>query len=739
MIAPRRSLSIQVKLPLVIGGLWLAAILLLGSVATAYIAASERRAAAERLSAVTDQLATLLQGNATMMAEAARKLAANAALRHYLAATQTADQQVPLGAGPSSDSALAALAPTGLPGDRIAATQLLDASGRRLLSSGPLATHIDSLHTSGLLATGATTDSGTVGPFLEAGDSIVMPAIATVRTNGRRLGYVVQWRYATNSPAQRAATLNLVGPESRLYIGSPDAGSWTDLAGSAPPPPEDVHRLAAVLRYERPDGAKFGVARPVMGTPWYVVAEFSARRVLAPVREFVGRAAAVALAVLVFGSLGVWLVTRGMTRRLARLTDAAESIDAGEGGPPGPEPGGDELLRLGTAFERMADRVRDTRRQLEANLAQLQSAREQFAHTQRMEAVGRLAGGVAHDFNNLLTVILGEVDLALARPEADGKFALTEIRRAGERAALLTRQLLAFSRRQVVAPAVINVNEVVQDLEKMLVRLIGENVRITTRTAAAESWVLADRGQIEQVIVNLVVNARDAMPAGGTVTIETAEERGCVVMSVSDTGTGMTDDVRGHLFEPFFTTKERGKGSGLGLATSYGIVRQAGGHIDVRTAVGAGTTMQVILPAVPPPDQAEELEPTGAAAGHETILLVEDEPGVQRVAARALGARGYRVLTAANGEEALTVLGAPDRAVDLLLTDVVLQGMGGRELADAARRLRPGLRVMFVSGYTDDVVLQHRLVADDVHFLAKPYSPDELVQRVREVLDDAVA
>ena len=738
MSPARRSLSIRLKLPLLIGGLWLAAIVLLGSIASAYVASSERNAATERLTAVSDQLSTLLQGNASTMAEAARALARSTAVRRYLEATQVSDQEVPLAAGPSTDAALAALASRGPPGDRIAATQLLDASGRRLLSAGPLATRIDSLRTGGVLATGTTSDSGTVGPFLQVGDSIVLPTIATVRTGGRLLGYVVQWHLATNSPQERTATLNLVGPESRIYIGSPDAGSWTDLAGAAPPPPVNARELTAVREYRRGSERRLGVARPVMGTPWYVVVEFSARRVLAPVRQFVARAAAVGFLVLLLSSLGLWLVTQRMTRRLTRLTDAAESIDA-EGGPPGPEPGGDELIRLGTAFERMADRVRDTRRQLEANVAQLQTAREQFAHTQRMEAVGRLAGGVAHDFNNLLTVILGEVDLALARPDADGKAALAEIRRAGERAALLTQQLLAFSRRQVVAPEVINVNTVVRELETMLVRLIGENVRITSHTAASDAWIRADRGQMEQVLVNLVVNARDAMPAGGTVTIATALERDCVVIAVSDTGTGMTDEVRGHLFEPFFTTKERGKGSGLGLATSYGIVRQAGGHIDVRTVVGVGTTMQVILPAVPAPGPGDARQPAPAPAGSETILLVEDEAAVQRVAARSLGARGYQVLTASSGEEALQIIADAGRKVDLLLTDVVLHGMGGRELADAARTIRPGLRVLFVSGYTDDVVLQHRLVADDVHFLAKPYSPDALVQRVREVLDDAVA
>jgi nitrogen-specific signal transduction histidine kinase len=399
---------------------------------------------------------------------------------------------------------------------------------------------------------------------------------------------------------------------------------------------------------------------------------------------------------------------------------------------------GDELARLGAAFDRMSTRVRDTHAELASNVEELRAAREQFAHTQRMEAVGRLAGGVAHDFNNLLTVILGEVELALAQPAASGG-ALQEIRRAGERAAILTQQLLTFSRRQVTAPEVLDVNDLVRELEKMLGRLLGERVRLATRCGAQHARVRADRGQLEQVLVNLVVNGRDAMTSGGTVTVETVREEHEVSIAVTDTGTGMTDDVRAHLFEPFFTTKERGKGSGLGLATSYGIVRQAGGRIEVETKPGMGTTMRVVLPAV----EGGELTPVPAErvapSGRETILLVEDEPGVRRIAARILVGKGYQVLTAESGEAALELLGNGGPPLHLLLTDVVLPGIGGRELADQALDLRPGLRVLFVSGYTDDVVLQHRLVTDEVHFLAKPYSPDALVHRVREVLDSPVA
>jgi signal transduction histidine kinase/CheY-like chemotaxis protein len=739
MVTPaRRGRSIQIELPLMIGALWLAAVVLLGSVAYAYVRGTARNAAAERLANVSEQLSGLLQGNAAGMTAAVRRVAGQPVLRHYLESTQTREDAIPLTALPPDAGALAALSARRAPGDRVAAVQLRDQSGKLLLSTGPAASAVDTFDMRATLP-GVMGPDSAVGSFQIVGDSVVLPVVAAVSARGQRLGYVVQWLYISNSPSALRATLGLIGPESRLLIGSPDAGAWTDLSRAVAPPPGAVAGWTGITEYARDGATRLAIARPVATTPWYVVVELSASRIDAPARAFLIRAIAVGLGGLILGLLGVWLLTRRITGRLARLTDAAESINAADAGTVGAEPRGDELVRLGTAFDRMATRVRDTHQQLEANVAQLQTAREQFAHTQRMEAVGRLAGGVAHDFNNLLTVILGEVELALARPGHDTAEdpALMEIRRAGERAALLTQQLLSFSRRQVVAPAEIDVSELVSELEKMLARLIGENVRLRTVVGTGDAWIRADRGQMEQVLVNLVVNARDAMPAGGTITIHTARAGDSVIISVTDTGTGMSDEVRRHLFEPFFTTKDRGKGSGLGLATSYGIVRQAGGHIEVRTAIGAGTTMDVILPAVAAPAPEPAAEPAAAPFGNETVLLVEDEPGVQRIAARALGLKGYHVLTAGSGEDALVLLRDRHRTVDLLLTDVVLHGMGGRELADAAVALRPRLRVLFVSGYTDDVVLQHRLVADDVHFLAKPYSPDALVQRVREVLDSA--
>jgi signal transduction histidine kinase len=731
-----RPRTIQLELPAMIAALWTVAVVLLGSIAYAYLLGAGRAAAAERLSGVAEQVGGMLRQSAASNAAAVRGLASDTAVVRFLEALpRGGDQAVALDVAPAPAAAVQALTPREEAGARVPATELLDARGRRVLATGAAQAQFDSVALSGLLSA-AGVDSGTVGSFTVVGDSLVLPVIATVRSRGERLGYVVRW-FWVSSPPSRAAMQQLIGPGSSLLIGTPGTGRWTDLEGPVESPPGDVSRWAAMEDYRRAGTERLATARPVAGTPWYTVIELSADRVAAPARAFLRRALAVSLLVLLLGIGGVWIVTRRITRRLARLTAVAESISAG-GGPPPQHPVGDELARLGAAFDRMSTRVRDTHAELASNVEELRAAREQFAHTQRMEAVGRLAGGVAHDFNNLLTVILGEVELALAQPAASGG-ALQEIRRAGERAAILTQQLLTFSRRQVTAPEVLDVNDLVRELEKMLGRLLGERVRLVTRCGAQHARVRADRGQLEQVLVNLVVNGRDAMTSGGTVTVETVREEHEVSIAVTDTGTGMTDDVRAHLFEPFFTTKERGKGSGLGLATSYGIVRQAGGRIEVETKPGMGTTMRVVLPAV----EGGELTPVPAErvapSGRETILLVEDEPGVRRIAARILVGKGYQVLTAESGEAALELLGNGGPPLHLLLTDVVLPGIGGRELADQALDLRPGLRVLFVSGYTDDVVLQHRLVTDEVHFLAKPYSPDALVHRVREVLDSPVA
>ena len=383
----------------------------------------------------------------------------------------------------------------------------------------------------------------------------------------------------------------------------------------------------------------------------------------------------------------------------------------------------------------------------ESRLADARTAQEQ-----KLEAMGRIAGGVAHDFNNLLTVIIGESE-ELVAAGAPGVESATAIRTAGERAAALTGQLLAFSCRQITAPVVFDLNAAVAAVGTMLHRLIGEDIDLIMRLAPDTWHPRADPVQIEQVLVNLVVNARDAMPMGGTLTVETgnvtldgeyawenaAVQAGdYVVLTVSDTGSGMTADVRGRLFEPFFTTKARGKGAGLGLATCYGIVRQAGGHIAVYSEPGLGTTVKVYLPqgSASVTRSAVTLRPE-LPRGSETILLVDDDAAVRGIAARLLQAQGYTLLEAENGAVAAQLIGSYCGKIDLLLTDVVLQGIGGREIAVQARAKRPRIKVLFTSGYTDDVILQHRLLEHDVALLSKPFTRESIACKVREVLDAA--
>ena len=380
---------------------------------------------------------------------------------------------------------------------------------------------------------------------------------------------------------------------------------------------------------------------------------------------------------------------------------------------------------------------------------QERSLESQLRHSQRMEAVGRLAGGIAHDFNNLLTAILGYAQLASADlAPADPRAAeIAEITRAAERASDLTRQLLAFSRRQVVSPRVFPVNELVATLERMLARLIGEDIRLVIELDETAGNVRADVGQMEQVLVNLAVNARDAMPSGGDLMIRTSAQRfrtargrlpagRYVRVEVRDTGTGMTPDVRSRVFEPFFTTKAAGKGTGLGLATVYGIVEQHNGFIDVDSEPARGTRFTILLPSVSAePAPLPSREGGSAAEGSETILLVEDDDAVRHLSRRFLERRGYRVIEASSPLQALAIVDDLREDVDLLLTDVIMPGMSGRELADRLRELH-GLPVLFVSGYTDDAIIHTGVLEAGTHFLAKPFTAEQLATRVREILDD---
>src|SRR3989454_581003 len=380
---------------------------------------------------------------------------------------------------------------------------------------------------------------------------------------------------------------------------------------------------------------------------------------------------------------------------------------------------------------------------------------QQLRQGQEMEAVGRLAGGIAHDFNNILTAITGYADLLLEdlaatdprRQDAD------EIHKAADRAAGLTRQLLAFSRQQVLQPTVLEVNKLVSDLEKMLRRLLGEDVELSTRLAPTTGRVKADPGQLEQVVMNLAVNARDAMPNGGKLTLETANvdldeayaadhyparAGPFVMLAVSDTGIGMSEETQVHMFEPFFTTKEKGKGTGLGLATVYGIIKQSGGFIWVYSEVGHGTTFKLYLPRVEElAERAAAPAParTRPARGTETVLVVEDEAPVRNVARQVLERHGYTVLEAPSAEAALDIATRYSGTIHLLLTDVVMPGLNGRELASRLVDLRPDARVIFMSGYTDDAVTRHGVLEPGSAYVQKPFTPDAIARRVREVLD----
>jgi PAS domain S-box-containing protein len=389
-----------------------------------------------------------------------------------------------------------------------------------------------------------------------------------------------------------------------------------------------------------------------------------------------------------------------------------------------------------------------------ADITELRDVEQRYIQAQKLEAVGRLASGVAHDFNNLLTVIIGEAesvrDAALTRENSES---LTAIRHAANRAAGLTRQLLSFSRRQIIEPRVFDMNIAVADTAKMLRRLIGEHIGLDIRLAREALGVLADRGQVEQIITNLAVNSRDAMPDGGTLTVTTEaagdeppdpttdagnepSAMGWVALTISDTGVGMSADVLAHAFEPFFSTKGRAEGTGLGLATCYGIATQAGGRISISSTLGKGTAVRTLLPRVPVASTTAEpsslpMQPHGT----ERILLVEDDSAVRAITARLLTAQGYSVIEARDATSALHELHRTHDPIHLMVTDVVLPGVGGRELADIVTTTWPDIKVLFVTGYTDDVVLKGKWFSDQLAVLQKPFSADQLGRRVRDVLD----
>jgi signal transduction histidine kinase/ActR/RegA family two-component response regulator len=415
-----------------------------------------------------------------------------------------------------------------------------------------------------------------------------------------------------------------------------------------------------------------------------------------------------------------------------------------------------EMARTTKQFFAQRDNLFREMEERRATEEALRKSEEELRHSQKMEAVGRLAGGIAHDFNNLLTAIIGYAQLITNRDGSDPTMRQHAglIQKAGEQAATLTRQLLAFSRKQLLQPRVIDLNDLVVDMEKLLRRVIGERFDLQTVAEAKIGRVLADPSQVEQVILNLGVNARDAMPTGGKLVIRTANVHldrwqapqianslapgDYVELSVTDTGYGMDDDTKSHIFEPFFTTKGPGKGTGLGLATVYGIVRQTGGGISVETAPGKGSTFRIYLPLeTSPVDESKPVtEVVDKSQNFETVLVVEDEEIVRELVCDVLSEQGYHVMCAVDGKDALEKAASYDAKIDLLVTDVIMPNMNGQELAMQLAELRPDMKVLYVSGYSDNDIGDHGVLDPRIDLLQKPFTPQTLARKVRDVIQD---
>ena len=777
------NISLKYRLPMLIGTLLAAIILACSWASYRAVKASALDVGRERLQNLTQQLSTLLQQSAGTILTKTATVANEPVLRAFVKSPETtarADVQKLLQQfTPPQDA-------------NSIRVELWNAHGALLLITpeagtaplGDLTTEFTQVSSEPFKA---------VGQIRQLKDVIGFPAVAALKTDdGKVAGYLVRWRKLAASADTRQQMTRLLGTSATLYLGNQNNETWTDLANIVAKPAVDVRAKEDISTYDR-NGEVIGLARAIAGTPWLILIEFPDEVVLKPVNGFVTRMIVIGLFLFVMGIAGAFVLSRNITGPLYQLTGSASAISRGDDSRTVDIHQNDEVGQLAKAFNTMVEKLRDSQRelerkvqertaQLEAANRQLESLSETNAHkrsvaeqertdalealcntekqllqAQKLEAVGRLAGGISHDFNNLLTVILGYSDI-MKRNLQEGhplRRNVEEIVRASERAASLTRQLLAFSRKQVMQPKVFELNMVVIDLEKMLRRMIGEDIELRVSLQSELGNIKADPVQLEQVIMNLAVNARDAMPRGGKLSIETsnlyldetyAREHVSitpgdhVMLAISDTGCGMDEETRLHIFEPFFTTKEQGKGTGLGLSMVYGIVRQSGGNIWVYSEEGRGTTFKIYFPRVlaSAEDYRRSSQVLDVPHGSETILLVEDAELVRNLTRQVLETAGYRVLEAANAEAAIDLCERinGDR-IDLLLTDVVMPGMSGNEMSRILLAKQPGMPVLYMSGYTDDAIVQHGVLEAGINFLQKPFTPGALASKVREVLDMA--
>jgi signal transduction histidine kinase/CheY-like chemotaxis protein len=777
------NISLKYRLPLLIGTLLAGVIIACNWASYRAVKASAIEVGRERLQNLTQQLSTLLQQSASNISTKTSTVANDAAIRAFVKSPETA----------SPSDAQKILQQFTAPQDANSIRTELWNVDRSLLLVSPQGDKTPLGDLTNDFKQASAEPFKTIGPIRPLKDTVGFPAVAAIKSDdGKVAGYLVRWRKLTATADTRQQLTKLLGTSATLYLGNHSDDTWTDFVNIVAKPSVDVRAKEDIFTYKRDGNTEvIGLARPIAGTPWLILIEFPDDVVLKPVGGYVKRMVFIGLFLFVMGVAGTFVLSRNITGPLYQLTAGATAISRGDHSRTVNIHQGDELGQLAKAFNSMKEKVRDSQRELERKVQErtaqleeanrqleslsqanahkrsvaeqertdalelLHSTEKQLVQSQKLEAVGRLAGGISHDFNNLLTVILGYSDIMKRNLQAGDPLRrnVDEIIKASERAASLTRQLLAFSRKQVMQPRVFDLETVVGDLEKMLRRMIGEDIELRVTTEADLGNIKADPVQLEQVIMNLVINARDAMPKGGKLSIEMANvyldesysqdhvsvvPGDYVMLAISDTGCGMDEETRQRIFEPFFTTKEQGKGTGLGLSMVYGIVKQSGGNIWVYSEAGHGTTFKIYFPRVTA--QAEEYKRASNGlempGGSETILLVEDAEWVRILARQVLETAGYRVLEAGNADAAIRLCDSinGDR-IDLLLTDVVMPGMSGNEMSRILLVKHPGMPVLYMSGYTDDAIVQHGVLEPGINFLQKPFTPAALAMKVREVLD----